>query len=152
MIPICWSNSDSVLGAAGYGAHEYSQKHGHDGTPSTATTTAGPHSSDLANKADPTVDSDRSKEKDHHYGRDAAIAGGVGGASYAADKHHDNEKDLKRAEKEHEKEVKHAEKQHEKDVKQAEKDAKKDEKREHKGDLLSFLRELNVQFSVEHCG
>jgi len=50
------------------------------------TTTTGPHSSNLANKADPSVDSDRSK--DHHYGRDAAVAGGVGGAAYEADKHH----------------------------------------------------------------
>ena len=71
--------------------------------------TAGPHSSDLTNKADPRVDSDldgkrgidssknstglASTEKEHHYGRDAGLAGvgaGAGaGAAYAADKHHE---------------------------------------------------------------
>ncbi|KAL8969852.1 MAG: hypothetical protein Q9183_001795 [Haloplaca sp. 2 TL-2023] len=70
-------------------------------------TTAGPHSSNVANKADPRVDSDldgrrgmdssansaglASTGKEHHYGRDAGLAGvgaGAGaGAAYAADKH-----------------------------------------------------------------
>jgi len=52
--------------------------------------TAGPHSSDLKNRVDPTVDSDRSKEKDHNYGRDAALLGAGGAAGYGASKLHDN--------------------------------------------------------------
>ncbi|KAL9605581.1 MAG: hypothetical protein Q9179_001239 [Wetmoreana sp. 5 TL-2023] len=104
------------LGATGAGVYEASR-----GTPSSSTahqgtTTTGPHSSDLMNKMDPRVDSDRSKElgtttapgtigattgttstterttgRDHHHGRDAALAGagaGVGGAAqYEGDKH-----------------------------------------------------------------
>ena len=123
------------------------------GLTSTGSTTAGPHSSDLANKADPRVDSDRdgsntvgntttggtsgltgtsgttgsssttaphdsnlmntldprvdnrttdnttsnttglagntsSTSRDHHYGRDAALATGAGGAGYEAERHH----------------------------------------------------------------
>lgn len=50
-----------------------------------AHTTAGPHQSDMMNRADPRVDSDRSKE--HHYGRDAALAGGAGAAGYGAGHH-----------------------------------------------------------------
>jgi len=51
--------------------------------------TAGPHRSDLANKMDPRVDSDRSKERNrdndqHHYGRDATLAGGAGAAGLGA--------------------------------------------------------------------
>lgn len=42
-------------------------------------TTTGPHQSDTLNRADPNVD-----EKQHHYGRDAAIAGGAGAAGYGA--------------------------------------------------------------------
>lgn len=54
-------------------------------------TTAGPHQSDMMNRADPRVDSDLSKQKEHHYGRDAAVAGGLGGAgagAYEYEKHH----------------------------------------------------------------
>ncbi|KAL2356956.1 hypothetical protein BJ546DRAFT_966120 [Cryomyces antarcticus] len=50
-------------------------------------TTAGPHQSDVMNRADPRVDSDLSKSqsgKDHHYGRDAAVAGGVGAVGAGA--------------------------------------------------------------------
>ncbi len=69
-----------VLGGAG--AYE-GEKH-HSGTDSgfgvSSTNTTGPHSSNLANKVDPQVESDRSK--DHHYGRDAGIADGVGAAAY----------------------------------------------------------------------
>jgi hypothetical protein len=42
------------------------------GTTTTTTTTTCPHSSNIANKADPRVDSDNSK--DRHYGRDVAYA------------------------------------------------------------------------------
>ena len=68
---------------------------------------AGPHKSDLLNKLDPRVDSDLSKQQsttgttgigpgsssgDHHYGRDAGLAGAGGAAAYEAEKHHrDNE-------------------------------------------------------------
>lgn len=119
-------------------------------TTNTSTSTSGPHSSDLANRADPRVDSDRSKDKDHHVGRDAAVAGGAGTAAYAAhqnlDRDDEAEKARKRAEKEHHKEEKHAEKEHRKEEKHAEKHAEKHddkadkhEKKEHKG-LFSFLR------------
>lgn len=44
-------------------------------------TTTGPHQSDMLNKADPRVDD---KAGQHHYGRDAAVAGGAGAAGYGA--------------------------------------------------------------------
>jgi len=95
-------------------------------------TTTGPHSSNLAH----TTNTDRSK--DHHYGKDAAVAGGVGGAAYEADKHHKHDKDLTVAEKEQKREHKHE---------------LKEEKREHKeskGGLLSFLRKLSLHTSISH--
>ncbi|KAL8779805.1 MAG: hypothetical protein Q9213_006763 [Squamulea squamosa] len=101
------------IGTTGVGSYESTR-----GTPSASTTqsagtTAGPHKSDLLNKADPRVDSDLSKQqststtsglggsgansttepstsRDHH-GRDAALAGagvGIGGATaYGAEKY-----------------------------------------------------------------
>ncbi|KAF2497279.1 hypothetical protein BU16DRAFT_538372 [Lophium mytilinum] len=59
-------------------------------------TTAGPHDSNIANKLDPRVKSDPAKAEEntagqHHYGRDAAVAGGAGAAgvgAYEAGKHH----------------------------------------------------------------
>ena len=73
----------AAVGALG-GAGAYEAGKHHHGTESgvggSSTTTAGPYSSNLDNKADATVDSDRSK--DHHYGRDAGVAGGVGAAAY----------------------------------------------------------------------
>ncbi|KAF9695509.1 hypothetical protein EKO04_006348 [Ascochyta lentis] len=44
-------------------------------------TTTGPHQSDTFNRADPKVDE---KAGQHHYGRDAAVAGGAGAAGYGA--------------------------------------------------------------------
>ncbi|KAJ4331635.1 hypothetical protein N0V95_009847 [Ascochyta clinopodiicola] len=44
-------------------------------------TTSGPHQSDTLNRADPKVDD---KAGQHHYGRDAAVAGGAGAAGYGA--------------------------------------------------------------------
>ncbi|KAF2622456.1 hypothetical protein BU25DRAFT_209006 [Macroventuria anomochaeta] len=44
-------------------------------------TTTGPHQSDTFNRADPRVDD---KAGQHHYGRDAAVAGGAGAAGYGA--------------------------------------------------------------------
>ena len=73
-----------ALGGAGAyeaGKHHHGTESGVGGTTSTSTT--GPHSSNIANKADPTVDSDRSK--DHHYGRDAGVAGAVGAGAYEAE-------------------------------------------------------------------
>ena len=123
-------------GVVGAGAYEADKHHhntrdenlGQTGSSGiTGQSTAGPHSSNIANRADPTVDSDRSK--DHHYGRDTAIAGGVGGAAYEADKHHKHDKDLTASEREQKREQKHE---------------LKEERREHKqeksGGLLSFLR------------
>lgn len=50
------------------------------------STTTGPYKSDMANKMDPRVDSNttQTQEKEHHYGRDAAIAGGAGAAGLGA--------------------------------------------------------------------
>ncbi|KAM0320486.1 hypothetical protein ACHAO8_000498 [Botrytis cinerea] len=73
--------TSAAAGVVPVGAYEAG--HGHN-------TTAGPHSSNLANKTDPRVDSDLSKQHDHHYGRDAAVAGAVGGAAYEANKHHNS--------------------------------------------------------------
>ncbi|OJD30124.1 dehydrin-like protein 3 [Diplodia corticola] len=54
-------------------------------------TTVGPHQSDTLNRMDRKVDSDPSSEANqHHYGRDAAIAGGLGAGAagaYAASQH-----------------------------------------------------------------
>lgn len=44
-------------------------------------TTTGPHQSDTLNRADPRVDDQADQ---HHYGRDAAVAGGAGAAGYGA--------------------------------------------------------------------
>ncbi|KAH6644483.1 hypothetical protein C7974DRAFT_21759 [Boeremia exigua] len=44
-------------------------------------TTTGPHQSDTLNRLDPKVDD---KAGQHHYGRDAAVAGGTGAAGYGA--------------------------------------------------------------------
>ncbi|KAF2999468.1 hypothetical protein E8E13_008283 [Curvularia kusanoi] len=44
-------------------------------------TTTGPHQSDTLNRLDPKVDD---KAGQHHYGRDAAVAGGAGAAGYGA--------------------------------------------------------------------
>ena len=135
-----YGRDTAVAGGVGGAAYEADKhhNHGHSGHSTTGNTTAGPHSSDLANKADPTVDSDRSK--DHHYGRDAAVAGGVGGAAYEADKHHKHDKDLTQAERDAKREHKHE---------------LKEEKKEHKsskGGLLSFLRKplptIYAHFSV----
>jgi hypothetical protein len=123
-----------AIGGAAYEADKHHRDHqtgsGLTGTTAGNTTTAGPHSSNLANRADPTVDSDRSK--DHHYGRDAAGAGVVGGAAYEAENHHKHDKDLSAQEKEDRKIAKLEAKEDKKEAKA--------EKKEHKG-LFSFLRE-----------
>lgn len=69
------------VGAAGVGAYESSR----DGTSST---TAGPHSSNLANKVDPRVDSDRSAQ---HGTSNAGLGSGVtGSSSTTAEPHSSN--------------------------------------------------------------
>ncbi|RDW85826.1 hypothetical protein BP5796_04151 [Coleophoma crateriformis] len=154
-----------ALGAGAYEANKFHQSRGDEpGYSSTAgpvgtttTTTTGPHSADIANKADPRVDSDRSKE--HHYGRDAAGAGAIGAGAYEADKHH-QKKELENQQKQHarelEKDQKHAAKEHEKDQKKYEKEmakehkqGEKEEKKDHKG-LFSFLkRDKSTKYTPE---
>lgn len=69
--------------------HHYAAPTVEDPAPSTV----GPHKSDVANVLDPRVLPDPQKQKsapkelkesEHHYGRDAAIAGGAGAAGYGA--------------------------------------------------------------------
>lgn len=67
------------------------QKHHHAGPTSDdpAPSTVGPHKSNAANILDPRVLPDPQKQKahpkeEHHYGRDAAVAGGTGAAGYGA--------------------------------------------------------------------
>lgn len=126
-------------------------------------TTAGPWQSDTLNKLDPKVESDPNKadvkvhgyatgvatqpvgqqqqqpladqDKDHHYGRDAAVVGGTGAAAYGATQaydQHEQEKLAKQQTKEQEKQAKHDAKEQEKqakhDAKEQEKQAKHDAK------------------------
>jgi len=57
-------------------------------------TTTGPHKSDTLNRLDPKADSKAQSGDQHHYGRDAALAGGAGGVglgAYEAEKRHHNQ-------------------------------------------------------------
>jgi hypothetical protein len=125
-------------------------------------TTSGPWQSDTLNKLDPKVESDPSKadvkahgyasgvptqplqqqqrqqlsedqDKEHHYGRDAALVGGTGAAAYGATQaydSHEQEKLAKEQAKEQEKQAKHDAKEHDKaakhDAKEADKQSKHD--------------------------
>ncbi|CZR66004.1 uncharacterized protein PAC_15904 [Phialocephala subalpina] len=119
---------------------------GHPATDSTAT--------NAAQNTGPLGDS--AKSKDHHYGRDTAVAGGVGTAAYEAGKHK-HDKDLSEAEKAAKKQHKHDEKElkkeHKHDQKQLEKEQKHDEKaarKESKGGLFGFLhRDKNKKYTPE---
>ena len=128
-------------------------------------TTAGPWQSDTLNKLDPKVESDPNKadvkahgyatgvatqpvgqqqqqqqlpadqDKDHHYGRDAAVIGGTGAAAYGATQaydQHEQDKLAKEQAKEQEKQAKHDAKEQEKqakhDAKEQDKQAKHDAK------------------------
>ncbi|TAQ90340.1 hypothetical protein B7494_g1315 [Chlorociboria aeruginascens] len=87
----------ATVGMFGGTAHEVNKHHnvnepGALGT-TPQSTTPGPQSPNMANKANPIVESGRSN--DHHHGRDAAAAGGIGGGAYEADKHHKHEKEEK---------------------------------------------------------
>ncbi|KAI6711463.1 hypothetical protein JHW43_006019 [Diplocarpon mali] len=118
------------------------------GGPQHAPGTATTHHS----AADPTAD----RSKDHRYGRDAVVAGGVGGVAYEVNEH-SNEKNIARAQKEAEKEHRHeveaVEKQHKHAEKQAEKDlehAEKHNEKEKKHGFLSFLhRDKSKKYSKE---
>ncbi|KAI9853322.1 MAG: hypothetical protein M1824_001352, partial [Vezdaea acicularis] len=108
----------------------------------TAQTTAGPHPSDIANKADPRVDSDQSK-KDHHYGRDAALAGGAGGVVAHEHSKHDKaeEKALAKEERKEEK----------REAKEERREEKREEKEEKKGGgLLGFLHKDKSKDTTTH--
>lgn len=128
-------------GAAGLAAgshHDSSRTHdpshlgqsGATGTSSNYPSSSTTHQSGVAGQHDSSLRD--THNKDHHLGRDAAVAGGVGGAAYEADKHHKDTKTEHQAEKDHKHAVKEAEKEH--------KHAAKEEKKEHKHGILSFLR------------
>jgi hypothetical protein len=108
------------------------------GQPSTTTQA---QSSNIGTRADPTAQN--SSSKDHHYGRDATLAGGAGAVAYEADKHHKHDKDLSQLEKE-------AKKEHKREEKEAKKEHKHEEKEEKKGGFLSFLhRDKSKKYTPE---
>lgn len=129
------------LGGAAYEAEKHHGKHDTHQTSQLGQSGATATSGNTYPSHDTTTGS-----KDHHYGRDAAVAGGVGGAAYEADKHHKHDKDLTQAERDAKKQHKHDEKEAKKEHKHEEKEAKKD----HKGGLFSFLRKflISMSFSV----
>ncbi|KAI9051364.1 hypothetical protein LZ554_004411 [Drepanopeziza brunnea f. sp. 'monogermtubi'] len=134
----------AVAGGVGTAAYAATQQHGSSGArdpaatqldqPSTWAESGVPYSTTSTNQSGLTTHTSANEatidnSKDHHYGRDAAVAGGVAGAgagAYEADRY-SHEKDLEKAQREAEKEHK-AFKQAEKDYKHAEKQAEKDHK------------------------
>ena len=77
----------------------YSEKGSTTTGVSSTGKTAGPHKSDMLNKLDPRVDSDLSKQQgsqniDHHYGRDATLAGAEGAGLHKAEKDRHNDPNL----------------------------------------------------------
>jgi hypothetical protein len=68
---------------------------------------------------------DTNASKDHHYGKDAVVSGGVGLAAYEVEMHHKHDRDLTQAEKDAKKEHKH-------DVKEAKKKLENEVKKEKK--------------------
>jgi hypothetical protein len=93
-----------ALGAGGLAAREHNKQ---ENTPTT-TGTSQPGAYSSTEPSSTTTGT----SKDHHYGRDAAVAGGVGGAAYEADKHHKDSKAEKAAEKEQKHEAKAAGTEH----------------------------------------
>jgi hypothetical protein len=83
--------------------------------------------------------SDTNDPKDHNYGRDAALAGGVGGATHKIE-HHKHDKDVTQ-------EVKDAKKEHNHEVeaKKENRHEAKEERTDNKGGILGFLREYFQQ-------
>jgi len=128
-----------VVGGTAYEADEHHREHESNtlAQPSHSTATRQPTTTTTTNPQSSLGESNNSK--DHHYGRDAAIAGGVGGTAYEAEKHHKHDKDLTQAERDAKKEQKHEAKE----AKKEHKHEAKEEKRESKGGLLGFLRECN---------
>ncbi|KAK0128500.1 hypothetical protein ONS95_000472 [Cadophora gregata] len=137
----------AITGGAGTAAYAAGRHHnqGESADSSRAhgasTASQDPYSTSSTQRS--TVDPTTDRSKDHHYGRDATVAGGaagIGGATYEADKH-SREKELAKAQRE-------AEKDHKHDVKHAEKDDKHHEKK--KGGFLSFLhRDKSKKYSAE---
>lgn len=108
----------------------------------TSETASGPGSipPNVANRADPDYSKDShfgNPQQEHHLGRDAAIAGGVGGAAYEGDKHLKHDKDLPHSEREAKKEHKHELKEEKREEKKEQKDSK--------GGFLSFLRKSSTE-------
>lgn len=149
----------AVVGGVGGAAYEAEKHHRKNESNEPSSLSNPPRSSTIgqsttvtgtsATGSQPSSAEDKTS-KDHHYGRDAAVAGGVGGATYEAEKHHKHDKDFTQAEKdakkEHKHEVNEAKKEHKYEVKEEKKEHKheaKEEKKEHKeskGGLLGFLR------------
>ncbi|MCJ1308723.1 hypothetical protein MMC25_002377 [Agyrium rufum] len=78
----------TAAGALGAGAYE-AEKHHHrdEATPRTSGLTG-----TTANTQAP-ISTSEQQPSDHHYGRDATLAGGVGAAGYEAEKHHHRDQD-----------------------------------------------------------
>ena len=143
------------LGAgAGAGAYESRKQSARTEPTATSASTvpsaAGPHSSDVADQADPKVHSDHSAAHgtQHHTGRDTAIVGGTAAAGGATAVHEHDKHAAEKAEKEHlkesekeqkaaKKEEKAAQKAHDKEGEHQEHDHEKSEKKHHS--LLGFL-------------
>lgn len=83
-------------GAAGLGAYEAGRHHDKNqptsatGTPSTTTSMTGPSTTGTTDPTMGGVPTTSRTDKDHHYGRDAGLAGagGAGLGAYEAEKHH----------------------------------------------------------------
>ncbi|KAK2629199.1 hypothetical protein QTJ16_000019 [Diplocarpon rosae] len=138
------------VGTAAYAAGHHSSSAGGVSEPSQveqqgSSTIRGPQHPSVTTTTQPSAADPTADRSQHHYGRDAAVAGGVGGAAYEATKH-STEKDIARAQKETEKEHRH-------DLKEAEKDhkhAQKHEEKEKKHGFLSFLhRDKSKKYSKE---
>ncbi|GAB7361903.1 hypothetical protein MBLNU230_g1941t1 [Neophaeotheca triangularis] len=122
-------------GAAGYGAYQYGKSRDTDPA-SNDSSNADPNTvapQQASSSEYPTTD----EEKDHNYGRDAAVVGGAGAAgaaAYGAKQYYDDKQQDHDAahdaelEKERAKAAEKAEKQHDKDIKAAEKEQHKHEK------------------------
>ena len=173
----------AVAGAGLAGSYDYLR--GHNDTTSRTDTavpgisdpvsTAGPShissgagTSGLANTASTTRPSDfqsstpvqpvaneTGNEKEHHYGRDAALGAGAAGVGAAAYEHHQHEgydkaeeKARKEAEKQHEKDIKEAEKQQQKEIKQHEKEVKAAEK-QHEKDVKAAEKQHEKELKAQ---
>ncbi|GAB7348838.1 hypothetical protein MBLNU459_g7547t1 [Dothideomycetes sp. NU459] len=123
-------------GAVGTGAYEAEKHHHQHGATGQNTSGYGssnqPTSSQVNTHGATSGVAGVEQPREHHYGRDAAVAGGVGAAGAGAYEH-ESRKDEKVAEKAARKE----EKREEKEEKKYEKEARKEEKREEKDEKKS---------------